>query len=284
MLTALAAPLTLLVSTLVSAPIAGMSDDQLDQQLASVAQHPIGDRIDALSALFVGTPYVEQPLGEGGTGPEPQARWRLDGVDCQTFVETVLALANAKSTAHAKALLDDIRYSQEPFTFAHRNHFTEAQWLPSNLQKGYLSDEVIGLDGRAPSADLVLKRAKWSQVPGLERLKEADIPEGKFTIRYLTPAGLRAHVANIETGTVILVVRAADPKRVVRVSHMGFVLRGPHGIFVRHATSGPEHKVIDEGLGAYLLRMQSFKKWPVVGFGLAQPLDAKFRASQIHAQ
>jgi len=271
--------LALLVAT---APIASMSEDQLDQKLAATQKILVmGDRIDALSALFVGTPYTEFPLGEGGSGPEPQARWRLDGVDCQTFVETVLALANAKTTAHAKKLLDDIRYGKDPVSFAHRNHFTEAQWLPANTSKGYLDDEVPAIDGHAPAADLILKRSQWSKLPAFGRLVDADVPEGKFPIRYLSAATLKKRQANIETGSVILVVREANPKFVVRTSHMGFVLRGPRGIFVRHATSGPEHKVIDEPLDAYLSRMQGFHKWQVVGYGLYTPLDAKVRASQI---
>ncbi len=270
------------LALLAAAPIAQLSDAQLDQKLAGVQKMlVVGDRIDAVSSLFVGTPYVEFPLGEGGDGPEPQARWRLDGVDCQTFVETVLSLANAKSTAHAKALLDDIRYSKPPLSFAHRNHFTEAQWLPANIEKGYLRDEVPSIDGRAPAADLHLARAKWSKLPGLARLASADIPEGKFPIRYLTPAQLKKRASSIEIGSVILVVREDDPKRIVRTSHMGFVLRGPRGLFVRHATSGAEHKVIDEPLDDYLTRMDSFKKWRVIGFGLAMPLDAKVRAGQV---
>ena len=38
-------------------------------------------------------PYGDYPLGEG-SGVEPQPRWRVDQVDCQTFVETVLAMAD----------------------------------------------------------------------------------------------------------------------------------------------------------------------------------------------
>ena len=271
----------LLISALLAAaPIASMSEGQLDEKLAATQKILVmGDRVDAISQLFVGTPYTEFPLGEGGDGPEPQARWRLDGVDCQTFVETVLALANSKSTGQAKKILDDIRYGKDPISFANRNHFTEAQWLPSNFEKGYLSDEVPTIDGHAPSAELVLKRAQWSKLPGFGRLTAADIPEGRFPIRYLTPSALRKRQASIETGSIILVVREADPKRIVRTSHMGFVLRGANGIFVRHATSGPEHKVIDEPFDAYLERMQGFKKWQVVGFGLATPLDGKVRAA-----
>src|SRR5260370_11744397 len=74
--------------------------------------------------------------------PEPWARWRTDKVDCQTYVETVLAMANARNLKEAKSVIDDIRYGKPQPTFEHRNHFTEAQWLPANTGKGYLKVEV----------------------------------------------------------------------------------------------------------------------------------------------
>jgi hypothetical protein len=266
------------------AQLAKLSEVQLDRKIAEVRAAPaIGDRIAALSELMLGTPYADQPLGEGGEGPEPQARFRLDAVDCQTFVETVLALANAKDLAEARTLLDDIRYAKTPLTFSTRNHFTEAQWLPANIGKGYLREGARSVDRNARVAELVLSRAQWSKVPALQRLVPAEIPEGKFAIPYLPLAEMKERARSIPKGSVILVVREADPDRVVRVSHMGFVLRGPGGVFVRHAspTEALGHRVVDEPFDAYLTRMSSFKKWPVQGFGLALPLDAKRRAAQV---
>jgi hypothetical protein len=266
------------------AQLAKLSEVQLDRTIAEVRATPaIGGRIAALSELMLGTPYADHPLGEGGEGPEPQARFRLDAVDCQTFVETVLALANARNLADAKILLDDIRYANTPVTFSTRNHFTEAQWLPANIGKGYLREGARSVDRNAPVTELVLSRAQWSRVPALQRLVPADIPEGKFAIPYLPLAEMNARARSIPVGSVILVVREADADRVVRVSHMGFVLRGPKGVFVRHAspTEALGHQVVDEPFEAYLTRMSSFKKWPVQGFGLALPLDARRRAAQV---
>ena len=129
---------------LATAPVLQMSEQQLDRAVADAHLVPaIGERVERLSALFVGVPYGDYPLGEG-SGVEPQPRWRVDKVDCQTFVETVLAMANAKSLDRARAVLDDIRYAGDPpkVSFSTRNHFTEAQWLPSNFTKGYLREET----------------------------------------------------------------------------------------------------------------------------------------------
>src|SRR5258706_14547459 len=114
---------------LATAPVLEMSDQQLDRAIADAHLVPaIGERIERLSSLFVGVPYGEYPLGEG-SGVEPQPRWRVDKVECQTFVETGLGRAKAKSLNRALAVLDEIRYAGDPpkVVFATRNYFTEAR-------------------------------------------------------------------------------------------------------------------------------------------------------------
>src|SRR5947208_16705532 len=90
---------------LAAAPISRMFEQQLDRAIADAHLVPaMGERVERLSALFVGVPYGDLPLGEG-TGGEPQPRWRVDLVDCQTFVEAVLAMGNASSRPSARAVL-----------------------------------------------------------------------------------------------------------------------------------------------------------------------------------
>src|SRR4051812_28686337 len=164
---------------LASAPVLSLSEKQLDAEIAKAHKLPFPQRIDALSRLFLGVPYGEFPLGDGETGPEKGPLFRTDAVDCQTYVETVLAMANAKSLPQAKEILTDIRYSDGRPSFETRNHFTEAQWLPANAGKGYFADEVPALDPGAPAETLVLDRTQWTQVPALKRLAPANIPDGK---------------------------------------------------------------------------------------------------------
>jgi len=270
---------------LATAPVSRMSEPQLDRAIAQAHLVPaIGERVERLSALFLGVSYGDLPLGEG-TGIEPQPRWRTDLVDCQTFVETVLAMANAKSLARARAILDDIRYAGDPpqVSFATRNHFTEAQWLPSNADKGYLRVETLDIDPRAPATTLALRRGEWDKVAALKRLATAKVPEGEFRIHYLTLDEAKRRAASIEPGSVLLVVRQHDPNRVVRVSHMGFVVRKGGRMYVRHASTGEEHRVIDMELRRFLDKQREYKKWPVQGVALVMPLDAQLRVSRLTA-
>ena len=116
---------------------------------------------------------------------------------------------------------------------------------------------------------------------GLERLATADIPEGSFSIRYLPLAEARERAAQLAPGSVKLIVRAQDPQRVVRVSHMALVVRTAAGLVVRHASFGREKKVIEEPIAALLDRLGTYREWPVVGVALARALDARGRAVEV---
>jgi hypothetical protein len=268
----------LALALLLAAPLTGA---RLERAIEEAQRRPsFADRVELLSRLFLGTPYGQFPLGEG-KGVEPQPRWRADMVDCQTYVETVLAMANSRDLDEAKAVLDDIRYGSEEISFSTRNHFAEAQWLPANEAKGYLREETTQIDPGAPTATLVLRRADWSKVPGLERLKSADVPDGDFAIRYLPLAEARERAYRFEPGSVLLVVRAPDPERVVRVSHMALVVKTARGLVVRHASFGKERRVIEEPVPAFLDRQATYTKWPVIGVALASALDARQRAEAV---
>jgi len=271
----------LLTATLSSAPVLTLTEPQLDEKISQAQRLPFTQRIEVLSALFLGVPYTDLPLGDGDKGPEPGPLFRTDGVDCQTYVETVLALANARSLDHAKAILDDIRYADGKPSFQSRNHFTEAQWLPANARKGYLADAVPSLDKRAPTETLVLDKSQWTQVPGLKRLTAAQVPDGKYRVRYLPLDRVEQRAQEIAPGTIMMVVREHDPNRVVRITHMGFVLKTDAGLVVRHASTGTERAVLDEPLGAFVQRQREYKKWKVIGVALARPLDASRRVSRI---
>lgn len=266
---------------LATAPVLSLSEAQLDSTIARTHKRPFPERIAALSQLFVGVPYGEFPLGDGQRPPEPGPLFRTDAVDCQTYVETVLAMANARSLDQARAVLDDIRYRDGQPSFETRNHFTEAQWLPVNGEKGYLVDEVPRLDRRAPAETLELVRSQWSQVPALKRLVPANIPDGKYTVRYLPLDEVMARAKDIAPGSILMVVREPDAERVVRITHMGFLLKDKRGWVVRHASTGKEHAVVDEPLAQFVERQREYKSWKVVGFALAQPKDASRRVSKI---
>ena len=78
-------------------PASGLKAGKADRLLDEAAKEPtLDDRIDAISARLIGYPYDANPLG-GGPDLSETLTISLEGFDCVTYVETVLALARARS-------------------------------------------------------------------------------------------------------------------------------------------------------------------------------------------
>ncbi|HEU4384378.1 MAG TPA: N-acetylmuramoyl-L-alanine amidase-like domain-containing protein [Anaeromyxobacteraceae bacterium] len=235
------------------------------------------------SALLAGAPYRLSPLGEGA-GPDPDPRFRLDAFDCVTFVETALALSAAGSVAQAARLLDDVRYAGPP-DFAHRNHYVEAQWLPSLVEKGWIEpatrrvapESAVRVEKRL---DAALWRAAERAGHVLPDLPPSRRPAGTFAIDMLPLPRAREMAPRLEPGLVLLVIREDRADRPYRVSHMGLVVADARGRrYLRHASDVPRvMKVRDEPLDAFLSRHARQTSWPVTGVSLWAIRDATARA------
>lgn len=272
------------LALLAAAALAAGPRAALDAGLAAHAAGPA--RAVFASGLLRGAPYAASPLGEGAP-PDRDPRFRLDAFDCVTFVETAIALGNAASVAEARALLDDVRYDGAP-AFARRNHYVEAQWLPANARKGWISDVTEEVAGElALTAVLEHGAARWRAaaragrlVPGLD---PGALPVGTFPLPYVPLDHLPELGPRIPEGTVLLVVRSHRPWRPLRVTHMGIVVAGARGErLLRHASDVPGvRRVRDEPLDRFARRMSRERSWPVSGVSLWAIRDNAARAAEL---
>lgn len=263
----------LLALALLAAPagLAGAGPEAVAARLA--AAHGLPDlRSRALSAseAFLGVAYRLDPLGEGkGHPPDEDPRLRFDAVDCQTFVETVIALANAERFEELEAALDDVRYGGPP-EYARRHHFFEAQWLPENQRKGYLRDATLELGGAdARRHRKIVTLAQWRQRTAARSIALPDerAPVGSFEVRYLPLDKVLAHAKAIPSGTAFAVVREDRPLTPLMVSHLGFIVQGARGPVARHA-SEIFGAVVDEDLARFVERNRKMRPWRVLGLQL----------------
>jgi hypothetical protein len=91
--------------------------------------------ISEVSQKYVGTPYTEDPLGEGKeTSHDSDPLIRFDTFDAKTFVETVVAERMAKTNNEflVKYYLNKIRYFAGNIGFQSRNHIFSSDWIPNN--------------------------------------------------------------------------------------------------------------------------------------------------------
>ncbi len=259
----------------------GLKPDVLAAELAALGL-PFTDRLLALSELFLGVPYRSSPLGEGaGVDPGPLYRW--DAVDCLTFVEQVLALANTSRSDQVLPLLIDLRYQEGSVAYGQRNHLMEHQWLPGNAAKGWFRDitEEIGEEA-VVTARKEITAESWANRRGADLPLEAnEIPLGVSELPIIPIDKLGGLVERIPDGAILVVVRHDIPSRPFRVTHLGIVVRKEGRPHLRHAARATYKSVIDEDLNTFVLRNKGYRSWPVAGFNIILPEENTRRAAEL---
>ncbi|MFY0565534.1 N-acetylmuramoyl-L-alanine amidase-like domain-containing protein [Archangium lansingense] len=237
------------------------------------ASLPLKERLLRVSERFLGTPYVHSPLGEGN-GVDPDPTFRLDAVDCLTFVEQALAMSLAPSEPDVAGLLERLRYASAP-TYEDRNHLMEAQWLPNNQRKGFLSDVTRRYGGEdTVKVQKTLTSVTWTSRSSLALgLPKERQPRGTWNLDMIPLERVMAHARQVPSGTILVVLREDLPLKATRVTHLGFVVQKGKRTWLRHARRGVDGngRVVDEDLETFLARNAKYDKWRVSGVSLYEP-------------
>ncbi|QSQ24375.1 DUF1460 domain-containing protein [Pyxidicoccus parkwayensis] len=246
----------------------GLTAEQRAALVAESPDAPPAERVLKMSERFINTPYVLSPLGEG-QGVDPDPTFRLDAVDCLTFVEQSVALGLARKDTEVAPLLEQLRYASTP-SYEDRNHLMEAQWLPNNIRKGFLADvtrRYAGEDAVAVTKTLTAQtwQSRSSVALGLPRERR---PVGTFALNMLPLDKVLAHARAIPSGTILVVLREDLPMKATRVTHLGFVVQRKNRTYLRHASRGGYNRVVDEDLETFLARNARYAKWKVTGVSL----------------
>jgi hypothetical protein len=227
--------------------------------LATLAGAETATRVEAVSAHFVGRPYLLGGLGEGESGKyDRDPEWRFDAFDCTTFVETVTALALAPAYDEFPALQRRIRYRDGVVDFTRRNHFPSLDWIPNNVQAGFYRDITREL-GPVEIARAVVDKPRWYEtmkltdlnVPGASPAERARLldelrAEGRrfqaeeTALDYVPFNAMDdAFYARVPSGAVVNVVRPNWDlvSTHENVTHQGFAIRRGGALFFRHASS-----------------------------------------------
>ncbi len=139
----------------------------------SFGDQSLHDKINTISAQFLGTPYELNALGEGPKGYFDQAPFiRTDAFDCETFVDTVLAMAFATDKTKATDWMRRIRYKNGNVGLIHRNHFMCLDWIPNNQKQGFIKDITTSIapQNQIQWAIAVVDKAAWYQHFPLKRI------------------------------------------------------------------------------------------------------------------
>ncbi len=188
-------------------------------------------RMGLFSKLLLGHPYQANPLIGSRDTPEVFAA-SLDGFDCVTYVETVLALTRASRPDEFLDCLRGIRYAGGCLEWAKRNHYMTG-WIRSNARIGAV--RTIAAPVRAIRKDRLL-----DAVPGLppRRVRFSCVP--KRQIKKLE--------SSLETGDLIFF---ASTRPHLDVFHCGILMKEADRWRMRHAARSRQG-VVEQGLDEFL--------------------------------
>ena len=202
------------------------------QYLLSTARsdRPAGARIEFLSRQFLGCPYTSTLIG---SAEQPEVFVAsLDGFDCVTYVETVLALARASNVGQFTEWLRKLRYDQGRIDWKKRNHYM-TRWIRNNTRGG----AVRRISAKVP---LRTKMRILNVVAGL--------PSLAIRFQCIPKPAIRRLIPQLETGDLIFL---ASTRKHLDIFHCGLLIGEGARFRMRHASSS-RGSVVEQDLDQFL--------------------------------
>lgn len=204
------------------------------EQLLSETKHDpsAAGRIDALSRHFLGRSYKTNPLVGSADTPEVFTA-SLDGFDCVTYIETIVALARATNVDDFSKWLRRIRYDRGHIQWEQRNHYMTL-WIRNNIREGIIRPVSM------PGVPTLIRERLLDVVPGLtpQRAHLKCVP--KPAVLLLEP--------HLQSGDLIFFV---STRKNLDVFHAGIIMRDGKRVLLRHA-SRSQGFVVEHELSAFL--------------------------------
>ncbi|HYE75394.1 MAG TPA: N-acetylmuramoyl-L-alanine amidase-like domain-containing protein [Blastocatellia bacterium] len=207
----------------------------------------VGARLKAITQELLGRPYYINPLIGSEVEPEKLVA-TLDGFDCVTFLETVLALAWAKDVAHFVELLREIRYKNGEVSYKSRLHYS-TDWMKANVRRGFFQDITRGEDTLVKTKTLDFLKAFQPRT---------------VNFRYFPKRKLGKVSHRLQDGDVIMFV---STRKGIDTFHVGMIFREDERLVLRHSARS-KGGVVNQDLKEF------FKANTMPGFIIARPRES----------
>lgn len=226
----------------------------------SLGTEPIGEVMAAIGTSFIGTPYVAHTLEV--PGPE-RLVVNLQGLDCTTFVENVLALSRCVKLKESSLeaftkQLQLIRYRSGFIQgYPSRLHYF-TDWIADNERKGIVRDitgEVQGISLVKTINFMSTHRKSYPQLSSKNALEAIRVAEQKLSSAsrtYVPKAKVAGMQELLRSGDIIAITTSIPG---LDVSHTGLVIVKEGKPYYLHAPlSGGAVQVSQGSLAEYLAR------------------------------
>lgn len=221
--------------------------------------------MDETAKFFLGVPYVGKTLEY-----EPERLIvNLREMDCMTFVENVLALAEASASGTPSwqtylEKLQQIRYRDGKIEdYTSRLHYT-SDWLYENEKKGLIADITKEIGGVPLAMDVsfvsthpesYMQLQSHPEYIAVMAKKEKEINSRQYY--YIPKEEIDKQEAQIRTGDIVCFVTSIKG---LDISHVGIVHKEGDKMTFIHASSGKKRVIInEESLQDYVLGIKKSK-------------------------
>ena len=221
--------------------------------------------MDETAKFFLGVPYVGKTLEY-----EPERLIvNLREMDCMTFVENVLALAEASASGTPSwqtylEKLQQIRYRDGKIEdYTSRLHYT-SDWIYENEKKGLIADITKEIGGVPLAMDVsfvsthpesYMQLQSHPEYIAVMAKKEKEINSRQYY--YIPKEEIDKREAQIRTGDIVCFVTSIKG---LDISHVGIIHKEGDKMTFIHASSGKKRVIInEESLQDYVLGIKKSK-------------------------
>ena len=221
--------------------------------------------MDETAKFFLGVPYVGKTLEY-----EPERLIvNLREMDCMTFVENVLALAEASASGTPSwqtylEKLQQIRYRDGKIEdYTSRLHYT-SDWIYENEKKGLIADISKEIGGVPLAMDVsfvsthpesYMQLQSHPEYIAVMAKKEKEINSRQYY--YIPKEEIDKREAQIRTGDIVCFVTSIKG---LDISHVGIVHKEGDKMTFIHASRGKKRVIInEESLQDYVLGIKKSK-------------------------
>ncbi len=216
----------------------------------------------AIGKTFIGTPYVAKTLE---VGEKESLVITLEGLDCTTYVENVMAFGLIKEEPGPNfdsfvKTLEKIRYRDGKLEgYGSRLHyFTE--WISDNEEKGLVQNITASLGGIEIDKKLDFMSSHRDLYPYLkdeisfQQIQETEKKLQQHPLCILSQEMLALNEDQIKSGDIIALATSIEG---LDVTHTGFAIRADDGrIHLLHASSSGAVEISALPLVEYLKKIK----------------------------